>query len=779
MPRRLVCRFAAALLVLALGFAPPASGQGLISGRVTDGATGITLPGATVQVDGRSIGAITNADGRFTLAIGSLPVRLTARFIGYRSAVLELERLDRGLIEIRLEPEVLELAELVVSGEDPAYPIVRQALAAKRVWRDSVRTTYAEAYSRFTLMREFQPVRMEESISAWWWKAVSSPREVVRARRTRPDRDEEFRFAAPMPIPNLYDDDVVFDGATFVGPLHPETTDRYVLKLIGRRSRDGRIVFDVAFTPSGPGATGFVGLMAIEDSTFDLLHVTARPAADQVGPPPVLTRRVQFEQSFARIGGAMVPVSFAAQGEVSFGAPGAMYPTARFRQVSGLSLHATRVPVPDSLFQSSELRRLAPGLDHQAWLFDWNPGMVPLTDEETAALSRLSSALPLARIFLPEGLLRQYLAVPVVVPRPVDPNDRPVEWRRPWAWYNRVDGWQAGVQPSVPVLTHWTVSPKIGYAIARGGVPWALEVIREPEAGLRFGVGADRFSAVTGEVVARDRLELGLATYAGWDDYYDYFDRTRAWSRIGWAFSDVPVRFDLIASAERHRSATKNDDYTGLILRNDQRENPAISQGGLTSIAFEVARGDQRLPGSRAASYAGSRIEFAQSGWRGSDFDYVRWSGALAVRVPTLLRRRADPATLRIDVFAGLGTDGIPIQREGFLDSAVGVLAPGAGFRVPRGRMPLSKQWLALFWQHDFGPAIGEWLGLGERPERWGVFGGHGQAWGDPIGWRHEAGIFVRNVWKLPIRINVASPTGFWAPHVTVLVEQVRRKPRH
>ncbi len=771
---RTVCRWR---LLAALAFlAMPASGQGLLSGRVVDASTGLALPGATVQVDSLSMGAVTNADGRFSLAIPRLPVVLTARFIGYRSRTLRLGRFPSGTLDIALEPEAVDLGEIVVSGEDPAYDIVRKALAAKQAWRDTVRTAYAEGYTRFTLLRELEPVRLEESISAVWWKAGDGPREIVRARRTRPARREVFRFAGPLAIPNLYDDDVPLDGTVFVGPLHPESTDRYDLRLVAVRSRDGRPVFDVAFRPTSATETGLVGMMAVEDSTFDVLEIAARPAADRRGPPPVIERWVQFSQTFTRMGGGMQPVAFRAEGGVTFGAPGASYPTARFRQVSGLSLHATRIPVPDTLFAEPPGRIDAPDVDRQAWLFDWNPGMVPLTEEEIASLGRVSAAPPLPVVFRAEGLLRQYLSVPVTERPVADPDRRPVTWVRPWAWFNRVDGWQVGLRPEVPLSRSWTLRPAAGYAEARGGWPWAVALVRAPETGLRLAAGADRFTAVTGEVVARDRLQLGLATWAGWDDYYDYFDRTRAYGSIGWAFPDQPLRFDVIASAERHRSAVKRSGHEGFLFRNRQRENPPVEEGGLTSVAFEVSRGDAALPGTRGGFYAGSRMELAQSGWRGSDFDYVRWSGALALRVPTLQRRRAEPATLRVDLFAGLGTDGIPAQRQGFLDMAVGVLAPGAGFRVPRGRMPLSKRWLAVFLQHDFGPAAGEWLGLAERPERWGVFTGHGRAWGDPVGWRHEVGIFVRNVVRLPLRINLASPADAFDPHVTVLFQAVRRR---
>src|SRR5262245_59628723 len=48
--------------------APPASGAGVIEGRVTDSGSGNPLPGAQVIVTGSSAEASTDRDGRFRLA---------------------------------------------------------------------------------------------------------------------------------------------------------------------------------------------------------------------------------------------------------------------------------------------------------------------------------------------------------------------------------------------------------------------------------------------------------------------------------------------------------------------------------------------------------------------------------------------------------------------------------------------------------------------------------------------------------------------------------------
>ena len=77
-------------LLIALFFVlmPPlaAQGQHLVVGTVSDARTGMTLPSATVQIEGTYQGTITNAEGAFSLRVRELPATLLVRFIGYETA---------------------------------------------------------------------------------------------------------------------------------------------------------------------------------------------------------------------------------------------------------------------------------------------------------------------------------------------------------------------------------------------------------------------------------------------------------------------------------------------------------------------------------------------------------------------------------------------------------------------------------------------------------------------------------------------------------------------
>lgn len=84
-----------------------------IEGRVRDAANGEGLPGATVTIQGKSAGTITDLDGRFVLTASEEDV-LNFSFIGYETVTLAVA--GRTQFDISLEVDVKALEEVVVVG---------------------------------------------------------------------------------------------------------------------------------------------------------------------------------------------------------------------------------------------------------------------------------------------------------------------------------------------------------------------------------------------------------------------------------------------------------------------------------------------------------------------------------------------------------------------------------------------------------------------------------------------------------------------------------------
>ncbi|HUE87958.1 MAG TPA: TonB-dependent receptor plug domain-containing protein, partial [Vicinamibacterales bacterium] len=104
-------------VLLALG-SPPLQAQGrLLTGTVTDSASGIPLEGARITVRGSALGALTNTSGRFALrGVPPGSVVITVRTIGYRAADVPIAP-GQSDVQVSLIRDPLQLDEVVITGQ--------------------------------------------------------------------------------------------------------------------------------------------------------------------------------------------------------------------------------------------------------------------------------------------------------------------------------------------------------------------------------------------------------------------------------------------------------------------------------------------------------------------------------------------------------------------------------------------------------------------------------------------------------------------------------------
>ncbi len=88
--------------------------QQVITGTVTDKETGDAMPGVNVLVKGTTTGAITDANGQYSISVADRSAVLVFSFIGYGAQ--EIPAGGRSVVNVSLVPESLALDEVVVVG---------------------------------------------------------------------------------------------------------------------------------------------------------------------------------------------------------------------------------------------------------------------------------------------------------------------------------------------------------------------------------------------------------------------------------------------------------------------------------------------------------------------------------------------------------------------------------------------------------------------------------------------------------------------------------------
>lgn len=82
-----------------------------VKGVVVDESSELLI-GATIHVEGSNIGTVTDDNGAFTVLTNDIGAQLIVSYMGYKPKIVKIR--DAGLI--RLEPNTLELKDMVVTG---------------------------------------------------------------------------------------------------------------------------------------------------------------------------------------------------------------------------------------------------------------------------------------------------------------------------------------------------------------------------------------------------------------------------------------------------------------------------------------------------------------------------------------------------------------------------------------------------------------------------------------------------------------------------------------
>ena len=790
-----------------------------VQGTVTDAQSGAPLPQANVRVADTYRGTITNTQGRYTLAIDSLPATMVVRYVGYETERVRITRSSEREQNVALTPSRVDMGEVVVTGQrNPGRTIMRKVIEQKQTWWDSLQTYQVEAYSRYTLSNDTSIVSIYESQSQAFWDRGQGTREVVQARRKTSNLSMmDSALPAASAVLNLYADNVTVAGSELIGVTHPDALDRYDFTLDTTRVLDGQRLFDIRVEPKRRVAAAFEGRVLVLDSTYAMVEADLQPAPSLRLPRLLKNRSIAFEQQFSNFGGPFwLPVDFRAERSVEVELSVLLqFPRIHLTQVTRLSDYEVNVPVPDSLYTPEqdaviEGPRVAEVQTAENDSLSAGP-FVPLSDAEQQAYARPDSAVTFGSAFEPNGLIGDLLDLRSDEggltmgtggededPAASDSSEAEggveavdVGIPIPSLRYNRVEGAHVGARLGLEVAEAVEVEVRGGHNFGREGatrwsygvqvdVPLGVGGVQQVSGSYQYGI-VPRYASEVRLFPPLTRGVNSLWTLAGQPDYYDYYGTERV--RVGLTGREIAgITPRLQFRSERHFSTTGVLDYT-LLGRNSvvgrhvqQPSNPPINPGRLHALRLSLQWGDDPtllgvLPVTRvqlAAEHSGD--------WLGSDFAFTRLEATVDARVETFFRRRLLPMTLDLRLDAGTALGTLPLQRFGVVEASPLPYTPFGALRTLDDRPYQGTHHAALYWEHNLRTVPFEWLGLygvADRHIELIVHGGHARTWvgadrglslrrqgvflRQSDGFHHEVGLSVNGLLKDLIRVDVTA----------------------
>ena len=264
-----------------------------VSGRVT-GTGNEPLAFANVYIKGTSTGTTTNQEGFYRMEIPPGKCELVFRFLGYK---MRVELLDAGnediQLDVQLQPEnyTLTTIEIRPEGEDPAYAIIKNAMAKRKFYLTQVDEYSCKVYVKGLQKLTKHPDKifgvevdlseyvdsttgiayLSESVSQLQFKRPDKVKEtMISSRVSGSNRAFSFNQASDMEF-NFYENIMMAEGLSprgFISPIATSALMYYRYRLEGSFYENGHWVNKIAVIPKRKNDPVYSGYIFIQDSTW-------------------------------------------------------------------------------------------------------------------------------------------------------------------------------------------------------------------------------------------------------------------------------------------------------------------------------------------------------------------------------------------------------------------------------------------------------------------------------------------------------------------------------
>lgn len=270
----------------------------VLSGRIHDKAD--ALPFATILVKGTTIGTNSNSNGLYTLKLPTGVYDITFQFIGYTKRTIKVELNGDKKLDVELSGEGLSLKEVEIkAGEDPSYPIIRQAIRKRKYYLTQVNAYTCKAYIKGLQKIDAIPknikgllkvsgneisdtaemkgvVYLSESESKYHFRRPSDEKEIMYSSKVSGD-NKSFSFNQLSDTKmNFYDNLVEISNLSdrpFTSPIHENAFLFYRFYLLGKITNEGKVINKIKVVPRNKTAPCFQGVIYIQDSTWRITSV--------------------------------------------------------------------------------------------------------------------------------------------------------------------------------------------------------------------------------------------------------------------------------------------------------------------------------------------------------------------------------------------------------------------------------------------------------------------------------------------------------------------------
>lgn len=699
----LMIKFAIALLLLLSAATTPAT---IITGNVSDSASGEPLASVTIRVVGTGMTALTSLTGEYRLSLEDGEYQLRFSHVGHHSenVVVTVDR-DQIARDVKLRRAFIKVSSIRVFERalDPAQQIIAQAIRRKQEILTKLGKYDFDGYMRLmahdtTKEDSASILVIVESQMNGYWEYPEKYKEVITARRQTANIGADAILAI-VPAFNFNESRMDFGVQSVISPTAEDALDYYDFYTLDTILIDGQRVFHLEVEPKNTSDPLFVGTIDIADSSFEVTTVSLQ-FTEGVEIPFV--SNLLFEQRHARFENKYwMPVEILISGHMEIPIPG----------------------IPDITF---ELRKAIANYsfepEHDRDLFDYVYEVAPSVDDVDSATWAAGPVIPLTPL---EKRGYEYHDSLAAVPKSVAQRIKSgVFWLLGGAFsrdrfrFNRTEGAYVGWSHTFSPKFGHHLTATAGYAIDAKRFEHQLRWRQRLWQRRRLDFTASHFHKILGRpslASSADRNTTMLALFYKSDpvDYYreEGFD-------LGLAVSLIKhVRFGVSYHDAQQYSSAISTQYSVFRSDDQWRVNPEIDNGHVRSVSSWIEYDSRSIVKMKkfegkigGFQFTKIRIEAEQADpdWISNDFDYARYSMRIQRR-----QRTFGLGVTELLAYAGWSDRRLPIQRLFTIDFGTPtLLGKMMSFNTLDDNGFSGDCVASVFVRHDFGTELWRMTGI-------------------------------------------------------------------
>ena len=247
-----------------------------LTGKIRNQKTGLSVPYVNIGVEGTYYGTSSNEQGEFKLTLKKGTHHLIISCVGYETKKIIVAVPNKKEINIEIKPIIIELPEVIVNAEEnPAYAIIRKAIANKEKNKEGLLNYHYNFYSKNILKSGKDIVFIEEDIGEGFndlsSNAVELKTEMLHTENIsgKTFQQTDFNFFEKNII-DFTEDSLKLGKFVFHLPLSKFAFDYYDYKLLGLLQSGKHVFYQIEVIPLSKIRPTFKGEILIDDSSYAL-----------------------------------------------------------------------------------------------------------------------------------------------------------------------------------------------------------------------------------------------------------------------------------------------------------------------------------------------------------------------------------------------------------------------------------------------------------------------------------------------------------------------------